>query len=318
MQESQSQPQRRYWRYLLGLLQLAVGLILLVVLISQLPEDGIQNAVSQLPLQNLLLGLVLYSISNLLVTSFNWWYLLRALGTDVSLRNVTLANASGFFYSSIIPSVISGDVARAARLYRHAPQHAEIVLSLIIDRLIGLVVVVAVLTTGSLVYDEYLPFGLDRPLLLLGVLVGLGVLGLIGLYAIARYFPRLLAPYLNALRTYRQRPTALLVSTVLTMVIHVLIAGMLWFLARPFWGGALFFYCLFMIDMLNIAEMLPISISGLGVREGLYVLMLEPFGISSAEAISISLAQFGITLVVAMVGGVVEFSGIGLRLFRPR
>jgi uncharacterized membrane protein YbhN (UPF0104 family) len=283
----------------------------------QLPEDAIREAVAHLPLTSFLLAFMLYGLSSGLIASFNWWYLLSALGASVSLRQVTAANMSGLFYSSVIPSALSGDVARAARLYQNAPQHAAITLSLVIDRLLGLLNISVFLVIGSVVYSEYLPFSLNRPL---QVLVLFGIVAIVGLAAIvvvSKYFPEWLEPYIKALRVFRTHPLALVIGSLLTLVIHLLIAGMLWLLVHPFWDSPQILYCLFMIELLTVAEMLPISVAGLGVREGLYVLMLEPFGIATSEAIGIALAQFAITVIIALVGGGFECWGIWLRLMRP-
>lgn len=56
------------------------------------------------------------------------------------------------------------------------------------------------------------------------------------------------------------------------------------------------------IIIVNFMGSLPISISGLGVREGSYIALMGVFGISAEKALLLSFLDFGITLVWAIPG----------------
>ena len=50
------------------------------------------------------------------------------------------------------------------------------------------------------------------------------------------------------------------------------------------------------------AQVLPISLSGLGIREGLLVLLLHPLDVPTGKAIAVGLLWYGMTLVVSLLG----------------
>ena len=50
------------------------------------------------------------------------------------------------------------------------------------------------------------------------------------------------------------------------------------------------------------AQVLPISLSGLGIREGLLVLLLRPLDVTTGKAIAVGLLWYGMTLVVSLLG----------------
>jgi len=54
---------------------------------------------------------------------------------------------------------------------------------------------------------------------------------------------------------------------------------------------------------------LPISIAGIGLREGGYVGLLAIFGIAATPALSLSLSLFAYTLVGALLGWIAELTG---------
>jgi len=53
-------------------------------------------------------------------------------------------------------------------------------------------------------------------------------------------------------------------------------------------------------------QLLPISISGLGVREGTFVFLLSNYNVSAPAAIALSFIIFGIRVVIALFGGILE------------
>ena len=51
-----------------------------------------------------------------------------------------------------------------------------------------------------------------------------------------------------------------------------------------------------------IVQVLPIGISGLGIREGAFVLFLGPLGVATEEAIALGLLLYFLNLVVSLLG----------------
>ncbi len=53
-------------------------------------------------------------------------------------------------------------------------------------------------------------------------------------------------------------------------------------------------------------QLLPISISGLGVREGAFVFLLSNYNVASSDAMAASLINFGLIVAMAFIGGLFE------------
>ena len=60
----------------------------------------------------------------------------------------------------------------------------------------------------------------------------------------------------------------------------------------------------------------PISLSGLGIREGLLVLLLHPLGVPTGKAIGVGLLWYGMTLIVSLLGA--PLFAVGHRDGKPR
>lgn len=56
------------------------------------------------------------------------------------------------------------------------------------------------------------------------------------------------------------------------------------------------------IPVVAIAQVLPISVGGLGLREGALVLLLQPLGVSAAKATALGLLLYALNMVVSLLG----------------
>ncbi|SEP30569.1 Lysylphosphatidylglycerol synthase TM region [Halogranum amylolyticum] len=63
------------------------------------------------------------------------------------------------------------------------------------------------------------------------------------------------------------------------------------------------------VPLVAVLVALPISVQGLGVREGAYVFLLGYVGVPPEAALAISVTNFGLSLVVAAVGATLYLSG---------
>ncbi|HEX5387840.1 MAG TPA: lysylphosphatidylglycerol synthase transmembrane domain-containing protein [Gemmatimonadales bacterium] len=59
-------------------------------------------------------------------------------------------------------------------------------------------------------------------------------------------------------------------------------------------------------SVLVVVAMLPVSLGGLGVREGSLIAVLGPYGIAASTAVALGLLMFGRDLIAATAGGLLE------------
>jgi uncharacterized membrane protein YbhN (UPF0104 family) len=74
--------------------------------------------------------------------------------------------------------------------------------------------------------------------------------------------------------------------------------------ARSLGAHIPYLWFLSFIPSVSIISMIPISIAGLGIREGAYVALFAALGVSSGISLSISLTVFSLNLLLCVIGGV--------------
>jgi hypothetical protein len=88
----------------------------------------------------------------------------------------------------------------------------------------------------------------------------------------------------------------------LSAVVQAVNAVMVWLLARALGLSlemTLFFALVPLVSLLSLA---PISINGLGVREGGVVVLLAPLGVAAEEAITLALLWFSVFVAAGLAG----------------
>jgi len=88
------------------------------------------------------LGVFAVTLSIFVVTQvmvgFRWWLLLRTQSIFISLPAAVRLNFLGWFYNNFMPGSVGGDLLRAWYVTKHTAKKFEAVLSVFIDRVIGL------------------------------------------------------------------------------------------------------------------------------------------------------------------------------------
>jgi hypothetical protein len=248
------------------------------------------------------------------VAGVRWWNVVEALGTRnarISSVVIIAVTAIGIFFAQVLPSV-AGEGVRAWLLVRLGCDWRNAVTSVVIDRAVGLGLLVAM---GFVIL--LLPSSLtalsgyrDTVLIVYGVLLLAGALGLV-------FVPRIVLPlarwrysrWFGTLATDARRVLLgphgpMILAT--GCLIHVLTIAVVWTLGRaqglvlPIADAAV----LFMV-MVGVT-LLPISIGGWGLRELAVVSLLGQHGVAPEKALLFSVC-FGLTLAIGSLPGAVAW-----------
>jgi uncharacterized membrane protein YbhN (UPF0104 family) len=71
-----------------------------------------------------------------------------------------------------------------------------------------------------------------------------------------------------------------------------------------------FVQLLWVVAVVSVLQALPISIAGIGVREGAYIYLLQLHGVAGTQALALSLTLFALQLSMALTGGWLQLRGL--------
>lgn len=304
-----------------GIAKVVLSLALMAFVISRVPLARVLEIVERARVEWLVAAWLLLLLSNVL-GAYQWNRLLQAVGIRIPFWKVCAYYHVGLFFNNFLPANIGGDIARVLDASRHQTSRAAAFSTVLMDRVIGTVALagLAVVSTLpllnrfhlSMIYVFLLGFFLLSAAVMWAVLHPAflsfldRVLGRIGMAALR---PRLdgLAAHLGVLRVRRGLMTELmgvaLVVQVSRVLVHALVAVALG-LAIP-----VRYFFLF-VPLLAVIVSLPISLNGIGVREGAGIVVFGLIGVSGAEAFTLQFSVYLVALVVSLLGGLVVLARI--------
>jgi uncharacterized membrane protein YbhN (UPF0104 family) len=244
----------------------------------------------------------------LLVAGLRFREFLQVMGAATSLLRSIDATLIGYFFSQTFISFVGGDAMRVYRISQHATPFALAAKAVVLDRASGFAgqVLLIVLT---------LPFALPliqdgRMRLSLVLIVG-AAFALALCLIIASRLPaslRKMRP-LEAIADVSGRVLRRIVTPKgaaaffgYSLIINMLNVLIFFTIARGLNLAIGIQDCLVLLPPVFFMSMLPISISGWGVREGAAILALSLVGIPATEALAVSVA-FGLGLILISLPG---------------
>ena len=241
-----------------------------------------------------------------------WHGLLIGHLAVIPLRRAMSLSLIGAFFNSALPSTVGGDAARIIYATRDGAAPSGVVLSILLDRFVG----VSGSALVSLIVIVVQPFGLVLPplwravvaVLCVGVLGGIAALLLFNMLmqrrAVSAVVGRLspwLASHLVGVRvSFRALGAAALWTIALISGVGLTLA----LLDMASGGGLGLARALAIAAPIILATSLPISMAGWGVREVVMVEMFEVMALPSEAGLAISVL-FGLTLFAAGIPGLV-------------
>jgi hypothetical protein len=316
--------------------KVALSVALFVFLFrTHLDWKDVRAAITQASPSGLALAFGLMLASNIL-GAFQWNRLLRAVHIRIPFWKVVAYYHVGLFFNNFLPANVGGDFARVLDASRGgSASRAQAFSTVLMDRMVGTVALggLAVLTTLPAIRELKLStawvttfyggvfgfFGLGVLMLWAvlhpGALAALeGVLSRVGL---GRLRPAL-DDLAGRLASFRGQPRLFMelfaVATgvqVMRICVHVLVARALGL------HVALAYFFLF-VPLLAVIVSLPISLNGIGVREGAGVVLFGLVGVSHSMAFTLQFTTYLVALAVSVIGGVVFLARIPHRRAESR
>ncbi len=294
--------------------KLTVSGLLLAFLFWRADRTVLLRTIQSLPL-SLFLGCAGLYFLGYVISVVRWQRLLLAEDIRLPIWRVGLVYFEGAFFNLFLPTLIGGDIVRGYSIYKITRGHQASIASILVDRLSGFVALVSIAVVAlALAYRR-----IHDPLvagMILAIAVAFFVLvafllhnspqermaGVLRMVGLTRFQVKLQG-LMDALHRYRGHRWAVGQALVLSLVLQALIIVTYYLVGAGLRLGVPLAYFFLYVPLITVLSMLPVSVAGLGVREGGVVYFFGKAGVDPATALSMSLIWFSLTLVVSSLGG---------------
>jgi uncharacterized protein (TIRG00374 family) len=279
----------------------------------------VAHAFARLDIIPWLLGVFLYAATQVL-SSIRWQIIAGPLGFRRPLRHYISFYFIGMFFNLVLPTSVGGDVVRALYLDGRSGRRLDAFLSVFVDRLSGLLVLIAMACVAAALCPLDLPQWIPWSVWSIGLCAALGLAGLLMLAARRvragsrqPSLPR--RPRKDRLdRFLAQLPTVLAmalrpVPLTLSLCVQVANVALVWLVGLALDAPVPAAYYWILVPLVTLMTLVPISLNGMGVREGGTVLLLAPLGVPAATALSLSFLWFAAFTAASLFGVVLYLFG---------
>ena len=269
-------------------------------------------------------------VASHLLASYQWERLLRAAGIEIPYWKVTTYYFVGQFFNNFLPANVAGDFMRTLDATRTGSTRANALSTVILDRLIGTVALggVAVVSTLPAIdryhlaaaYAGVVAFFVGAVVLLRAMLeprVLAALERLLARIGLARLSPSL-DRLSGSLVEFRNRKRLLLELLCVALVVQVMRIGVHILFARALGLHVEAAYFFLFVPLLAVIVSLPISLNGIGVREGAGILLFGMVGLNRASAFALQFGTYLVAVGVSLIGGLVFLARIPGRRARAK
>ena len=294
------------------LIKLLVSGGLLAYFLSRIHIERFFHTFASAKFSYIALALAIYLVAQG-ISAVRWAALARPIGIKTPFKDILRYYLIGMFFNLFSPGTVGGDVSRVYYLVRDEQAHAKgrgvttvhAAMSVLMDRAIGMVMLVWLGAAGLLLFPAYpIPATVRTVTLLLALAF---LVGALSVPLLRRLLPedghQLVVKLRLALRSYRTQWRALGAATLLSVVVHLIQAWMHVAMGRALDLDLPFSFCIIVYPLVGTFAAIPISVNGLGLREGGYVFLLAVIGIGTEKGVAFGILLFLIVALDSLLGG---------------
>lgn len=272
------------------ILKAAVSLIALYLVLKKAGLRDVVSLLKEIKLHYFLLATFFY-VSSVFVSSIRWHLLASVKKKSMGVVRHFFLYMIGAFFNNLLPGVIGGDTVRIYYLYKETSDASTAFGSTFLDRYTGyagllLVGLFATILGYNMIKETYIVW-------LIPALAGAFVLGSLIIFSlrVGRRFS-LIGGFYDYFLSFFRNKTLIIKTLMLSVVIQSITIFSVYVITKGIGAEVSSLELFIFLPLIITATAVPISISGIGIREAGFVILLGLSGVSPQVATTISFAWF--------------------------
>ncbi len=302
-------------RFILTAARVLFAAVALIVLLMMVDVREAAQSMSSADMSLVVMGVFMAVVAQVFAS---WrWMQLANVDTSIlrffqSLRRTFV----GYLYGTVLPGQIAGDVVRTSMAIKGQKERAHLAASVLVDRLVGLFGLVTLGIIGALLSSSDTPV-VDAVLFVFLALMFGGISFLVfwsrrvterelDVESFAQKVDRVARRLFGAIGDFSRNRVALAKAFVMSLLVQGSLSLSAWLLAQSLGAGLSVATVAWVYAVVLVIQVIPITIAGLGTREGALIVMLGAVGVGRHDAFALSMLIFLANVVTAGIGAASE------------
>lgn len=297
-----------------ALIRILGTFLILAFILSKVDVRDVVAHIRQVPF-SLLFLIFLWYVATQFLGVYRWKILLHTQDIDIPFSRLFIVSMKALYFNMVLPTAMGGDVIRGYALYKNANNRSAGVASVLVDRMVGMTAMVGIALFSVLWGGRYLE----------GTPYTLPILGFAALYffvlcllvtswlkRIARFalqalplknFSEKIMSFFDVIYSYFAYKKTMGFALVLSLMLQIGVIFTYFFVAVIMNVHVSLFHFFLFMPVVWIISMLPVSIGGLGLREGAFIFLFTKVGIPKEACFSLSILATAIAMFLGLLGG---------------
>lgn len=244
--------------------------------------------------------------------------LLSAQGLNLSLRKLSNCYWISTFFGNYLPTNFGGDVVRLMML-NELGRSAQVAASIVLERVTGFIILIGWTVLSLIMRPNYFKAGHLLPVI--WTIVSIGIIAILFLFWFGDKFTALrgflfknnstvvnkisikIQKMMDAIAYYRGKKKEILLSLIYSILFYIIILIFNYLVLISVGSDLSLSEVFFVTPVIPLVSMLPVSLNGIGISEGAYVIFYSQAGLQPSEALAAAVVRRFIHLTVSLVGG---------------
>ena len=266
---------------------------------------------------NSLIIITIIAILKVNIESYRWYYILKSLKQEVKLRSLFSIYMIGGFFNIFLPSTIGGDALRIMYIKNERLSTLQAINTVLLERITGIYAMLLITFIATVIGWNFILNEFRYTILIAS---GFGILFLTLFYnyyfIIINYAKKIKSRYnykildnihflIKSLDFNQYNKSVLFYSLIMSVFIQITVYSVTIFVGETLGLTQLkIYHYLILLPPIVIISLLPISIGGFGVREGLFSIFFSPLGVTLEQSTLLSILSFLPFLILGVFGSV--------------
>jgi uncharacterized protein (TIRG00374 family) len=296
------------------ILKLFVSAALLFYIYISIPWKDVSDVILSTSIDLLILS-ILFQIFSYLLLAYRWGIIVRGFNASITSNDIIKVSYIGTAFNNILPGSIGGDFVRGAYIIKKGMSLKSSILSLVIDRFLGLFFTLIFVFIFLYIYSNNDPFLSNINLLIM--IMMLALLFLIVVFKVSFFHKKTnrflyktlslgyyekITPIIKSLYNYSIKKNLIIGLFIMTIAATILEILVFWLASKSLGMNYSLYLFIIAVPLTILISTLPISLGGLLVREASGLFLLSILGIEMLDASSIIILYIPILIISSIPG----------------
>lgn len=255
---------------------------------------------------------VVVTLGGIWLSAWRWQRVLAVFDIRAGVGRLLSISLAGMFVGNVLPSTIGGDVLRVSRCAKDSGSREYAFASVVLERLTGFLVLPLIVVIGFVAW----PGLINQKNAWIALLIAGIALALLGIMVVLAASPRLAGRFrehqnwmrfIGAVHVgvdrLRREPRDATMVLIAAFAFQCTTVAAVFCAVHTVGASVSVAAVIAFAPAVAMVQVLPISLSGLGVREAMFALLFHGLGVPTGQSVAVGLCWYAITLVASIAGG---------------